>query len=322
MFPHVLTVDIATGLSLIYETVLTSGMRERVELFSGFMLRCASITRVQPLGQLWLYTRLYDLIVPFYFAAMKQFPTKLLIGTTCCDRHIEKITPATKQIVPRNARPLPVIAFNDDTISVIHTPQPFTAQHTIKENFTFRLSNSVDIEPFSQRLAYVSAPVIGLFTIENHPHLYNSRSCLLTNGIVQVIDDKKFYVWILNMSDKSKKLPRNARVGIVTTAPSDIYHLTSSKEEVGPKGKESMEDNPLDLKTQHPLTVDTLATFNGMRIRDPTKSLSNAMDKRYQTKEKHYKEAETDWKDRINVSKSFEKYKPQLIKRLEKFSSM
>lgn len=98
MFPHVLTVNTAAELSLIDEIVLTTEMRNLMEPCSGVILRCSSNTHVKPLGQLRLYLHLNDLIVPFYFGAMQNFPPKRLVETTFCDHHIENITSTTRRI--------------------------------------------------------------------------------------------------------------------------------------------------------------------------------------------------------------------------------
>lgn len=317
-----MTVDTAAGLSLVDEDVLTAEMKTHIEPCTGVTLSCASNTRVQPLGQISLYVRLHDLIVPFYFGAMRNFPPKLLTGTAFCDRHIVTITPALKQIIQKNSRPLQILAFNNDTISAIQTPHPLTPHQTAKEHVNLLLTVPITIEPYSQRLVPFSAPVYGLFTIENHPHLYNSLCCRLANGIVQVGANKTFHVWVLNTSDKPKTFPTHIRVVIITTAPSVIHHQTKIDEDADPQEKESLEDNTLDLKTKPRITVDTLATLKGMRIRDLAKSLNHAVDDHYRTQEKQDKEVEADWRTRINVGNPFEKYKQELIKRLEKFSSM
>lgn len=124
------------------------------------------------------------------------------------------------------------------------------------------------------------------------------------------------------MSDKPKRLPRHIRVGIVTTAPSNIYQRTTINEVVDIQGKESMKENQIDLKTKHSLTVDTLSTLKGMRIRDPTTSVRTVTDYHYKTHEKRKQEDEIDWRYRIKIGKPFEKYKLKLINRLEKFSSV
>lgn len=41
MFPHVITVDTSAGLSFVDKTVLTVEMGNRIEPWSGIMLRCA-----------------------------------------------------------------------------------------------------------------------------------------------------------------------------------------------------------------------------------------------------------------------------------------
>lgn len=124
------------------------------------------------------------------------------------------------------------------------------------------------------------------------------------------------------MSDRPKKLPHHSGVCIVTTETSVIYYQTSTNEEVDPEEKKSVDDNPLELKTYNSLTVDTLETLNGIRIHDPSKYLTTVMEQHYRTKKKQEQEEETDWRDKINVGKTFDKYKPQLLKRLEKFSYM
>lgn len=59
-----------------------------------------------------------------------------------------------------------------------------------------------------------------------------------------------------------------------------------------------------------------LATLKEMQIRDPSKSLHNAVGENYKTQQKQDKDDETDWKALINIGESFEKHKTQLIKRL------
>lgn len=82
MFLHVLTVDTATGISLVDKTVLTDHMKRRIEPCTGVTLHCASKTRVKPLGKIRIYVRLHDLIVPLYFGIMRNLPPTLLISNT------------------------------------------------------------------------------------------------------------------------------------------------------------------------------------------------------------------------------------------------
>lgn len=171
MFPHVLTVDTAAGLSLVEETVLMPTMQRRIEPCSGVTLRFTSNTRVQLLGQIRLYICLHDLLFPFYFGVMRNFPPKLFMGTTFCDRHIVTIKPVLKQMTPKNSGPLPILAFNDDTVSAIHTPQPLTPHITTKERVNPRLTTTTTVEPYSKQIVPVNAPVDGLFTMETHPNL-------------------------------------------------------------------------------------------------------------------------------------------------------
>lgn len=83
-----------------------------------------------------------------------------------------------------------------------------------------------------------------------------------------------------------------------------------------------MEENPFDLKTTHPITVYALVKLKAIRIRDPSESFNTTVDENYKTTGEQDIVDETDWQNRINVRKPFEKHKPQLLKRLEKFSSM
>lgn len=252
-------------------------MKRLIEPCTGFTLRCASNNRVQPLGQIRLYVRLHDLIVPFYFGIMRNFPQTFLIGTTFCDRYIASIQPGLKNITPKASRPLSILAFNENTVSSIHTPQPLTPHQTMKEHVNLCLTATTKIEPYSQCLVSVSASVDGLFTIETHPNLYHTRSCHLANGVSKITSNQPFYVLLLNRSDKPKQISRHTRVLIVTTAPSVLYHQTSITEDVDHQAKESVEDHSLNLKSPHTLTVGTLATLKAMRIRDPTQSLTTVV---------------------------------------------
>lgn len=107
----------------------------------------------------------------------------------------------------------------------------------------------------------VSDPVDSFLTIKIHSNLYHSRSCRLSNGIFQIKKDKNFFVWVLNMSDKLKRFTCHTPAGIIATATSGIYHQTSINVDIDRK-KESVEDNPVDLKTHISLTVYALATIN------------------------------------------------------------
>lgn len=122
--------------------------------------------------------------------------------------------------------------------------------------------------------------------IENHPNIYTNHSCSIMNCIVQIEEDKKFNIWLLNISDKGKKLTHHTRVSIVKTAPYVLYSCMSINENVHPEEKESEEDNILDLKKWKSLTVDTSATRKWMPIHGQFKSLTPVMDQHYQTDEK------------------------------------
>lgn len=102
---------------------------------------------------------------------MKNLPPKLLIGNTFCDRFITSILPSKKHVIALNTKPLPILEFNDDTISAIHTPQPLYPLNTKKTHVNLRLVEPTEIDAYTQRLVTVTAPVDGLFTIENHSNL-------------------------------------------------------------------------------------------------------------------------------------------------------
>lgn len=87
------------------------------------------------------------------------------------------------------------------------------------------------IEPISQRLFPVPAPVYGLFAIQNHAHFYNSRYCRLTNIIVQLESIERFYVGVLNISNKPWTFPVHTRVGIVNTTLSVIYQYANNSDD-------------------------------------------------------------------------------------------
>lgn len=202
ILPNVVTVDSAAGLSLDYEETLPGYMLELVKTCAGTFLLCVSNNRVASSAQIRLFLLINDLIVPFHFGVMKNLPPKLLIEEIFCCRNVKTIDPASKRITPPNYPPLPILDFNDDTISEIHSRQSLTAHHTMKDDVNLRLNNPIEIKPYSQRLVTVSATVDGLGTLENRPSLYHSRKFHLTNGIVHIEDDKSFQFWVINMSNK------------------------------------------------------------------------------------------------------------------------
>lgn len=68
--------------------------------------------------------------------------------------------------------------------------------------------------------------------------------------------------------------------------------------------------------------VDTLVSLKAMRIRDTSKYQKTGLDEQYKIKEKYDKDRETDWTKIMNVGEDSKKNKPELVKRLKKFSSM
>lgn len=85
---------------------------------------------------------------------------------------------------------------------------------------------------------------------------------------------------------------------------------------------ENLQDKPLELKENHSITVEILATFKIMHICCQEKYFNTDVDDHYKTQEKQDRDDETDWEECINVWKSFKKYKKQLLKHLEKFRCM
>lgn len=157
----------------------------------------------------------------------------------------------------------------------------------------------------------VRALVDGLFTIEKDPNMYHSRCFCLANGIVQAEADNKFHVWVLNMSKKPKTLLRHTRIDIITTTHPVIYEEKYINEGADHQEKENVEKNPLDVKTENPINVDTLATRKGIYKRNRSKSLNSDVDNHYNNREKNDKDDKTHWKDRLSVGKPLEKYNTQ-----------
>lgn len=49
---------------------------------------------------------------------------------------------------PHNSRPIPILAFNEDTISAIHMPQTLTLPHNFKDHVNSRPTKPIEIEPY------------------------------------------------------------------------------------------------------------------------------------------------------------------------------
>lgn len=168
---------------------------------------------------------------PFYFAVMTYFPPKQLIGTTLCDRFITSILSSEKQFIPFHTKPLLILALNEDTFSAIHMPQPLSPLNTEKTHVNLCLAEPTEIYASTQRLFKVTVPVDGLFSIETHPNLRNTRPCRLANSICQIETNKSFHIWVPNMSNSKKSLPKHTRVGLLTSAPSVVFHQTTASED-------------------------------------------------------------------------------------------
>lgn len=106
MHSHVLTLDTATGRSLINQDVATDEMCKHMEPCSRVDLSFAYSTRVKILDHIHLKVGLNELGVPFYFSAMTNFRPKLLIGKTFCDRSTKTIKPSRTRITRLKATPL------------------------------------------------------------------------------------------------------------------------------------------------------------------------------------------------------------------------
>lgn len=76
MFPHVVNVNTAAGLSLVYEIALSAKIRKLIEPSSRLFLRYASNTLVKYIGQHGLYLCLKSNILPFFVGVMKTVPRK------------------------------------------------------------------------------------------------------------------------------------------------------------------------------------------------------------------------------------------------------
>lgn len=190
---------------LIDETALTSEMHHRIEPCNGISLRCDSNIRVKPLGQLHLYLYLRDLIVRLYFAFMPEFPQKLISGTTFWDRDIENTTPTDRQISPRNYHP--TLALNNEKIREIYKfsalkMRPDKKRTSHPSTYNKNRGRMVSLTP---RTRY--HPIDESFRTHEHPKLYHNLNGPPQNGIIRIEKDKKFFFWVLNMSDQPKKLP-------------------------------------------------------------------------------------------------------------------
>lgn len=101
------------------------------------------------------------------------------------------------------------------------------------------------------------------------------------------------------MSDEPKKPPVTSLLGF-SQRPCQSYIIRrTSKRKFIIKKKESFEDNPLDLETDHSIIIDTLGTIKGMRIRYPTRLVKPSVDEHYKKHEEHDKAGEIDWRDMI-----------------------
>lgn len=108
---------------------------------------------------------------------------------------------------------------------------------------------------------------------------------------------------------------------LLSPYPSSNYQ-TSINEDVYHQEKEIVEESPYPLKTEHQISVDMLTNIEDMHIRDTSNTFNKNVEEHPKTHEKHDKDGESDWKDRINVWNPFQKCRIQLLKRLEKLRVM
>ena len=321
-------IDTCATISLIDKKLLTDDMIEKIEPCNDVLLRAANNTQFRPEGQIKLFIRLHDLVVPFYVGVINDLPAGFLLGTTFHDKYIEKVLPVQQQIVPIESRPMPILQVNGEksfnNVETIHEPQPLLPfDETDGLDRPLYAVKPIMIEPYSQRLVPVRVDATGLVAISPHPNLYAKRQCQTANGIAQVEKGRTFYVWVANFSEKPTLIPKHSRVGLVTAAPKEIRYQAytgdgDDEEEAHNDGHD--ERNPLDLRTESQLMTSVNVTLSSIRKRDPTKTFDKAVDQHFSTEEKNQEEVETDWRKTINIDPKHEPYATDSSRSSNRFS--
>ena len=249
-----------------------------------------------------LFVHIGDLRTPFYFGLVSDLPPGILVGTAFIDKHIRSINPGQRLIYPRCSRPVPIIAQSSASVSPIQEPKPLERFGDISDERPIRVAQQTVIPAYSHRMVVVRCRTSGLVSMIANNKLFENRRCQMSNGIAEISGEKPFRVYVANFSARPQHLPKHMMIGVATAAPEQLFYQPTRE----------------PLVNRHDFPNDDTAlsvTMNQQHRKDP--------DNRKEPTESSEKEqAETNWKDTIDIGEESTEYKTRLIEVLEKHSRM
>lgn len=125
----------------------------------------------------------------------------------------------------------------------------------------------------TQQVVFLNAPIDGIMSLKSHPRVQERHAYLLSNGIVEIKEDKPLPVWIANFSKSPRTIPKQMAVWIAASTPAEIYY---------PAIKAKKERTTGDLRSPHNLVFEVHAT-----VISRTSTFSKATNQKFENLKQH-----------------------------------
>lgn len=103
----------------------------------------------------------------------------------------------------------------------------------------------------TQRLVLVTAPVVGLMSLQSHPRIIELHQCPVAKSIAKLRRGISIFVWIANSAKSLKHIPKHMTIGISATR-TQIY--------IPPSRDCQKETDTYDRRSPYNLIFDVHAT--------------------------------------------------------------
>ena len=216
--------DTGAGPNIVHQKILPPGCQNRLIRTELPHIADANRNRIALVGALDLHVHVGDIHVRSRFLVTSNLAAECILGTSFIGKHVKAILPQRKRVLLQEGRPI-ALAGATPSIQAKASKMTKLPQQTVSNKV--RVAKSTVIQPMTQSEVLVHTRKAGLVFLQGHSRLAQTKLTLMANGVMEVVPDKPFRVWVSNFSASPVRLPKDAVIGLAFPAPRSIYAITS-----------------------------------------------------------------------------------------------
>ena len=223
--------DTGAGPNIVHQKILPPGWQNRLIRTELPHIADANRNRIALVGALDLHVHVGDIHVRSRFLVTSNLAAECILGTSFIGKHVKAILPQRKRVLLQEGRPI-ALAGATPSIQAKASKMTKLPQQTVSNKV--RVAKSTVIQPMTQSEVLVHTRKAGLVFLQGHSRLAQTKLTLMANGVMEVVPDKPFRVWVSNFSASPVRLPKDAVIGLAFPGPQ--VHLCHHLREQHPPG--------------------------------------------------------------------------------------